>query len=55
MHSQYFDPIRNFPDRIDQLLGVINRVCSNIIYFHLESFILFLFSFTSIKKLNYQD
>jgi hypothetical protein len=27
MRAQYFDPIENFPDRIDQLLAAINRVC----------------------------
>ena len=27
MRSKYFDPIENFPDRIDQLLAAINRVC----------------------------
>lgn len=27
MRSQYFDPIENFPDRIDQLLEKLNRVC----------------------------
>lgn len=26
MHEQYFDPIVNFPDRIDQLLDIVNRV-----------------------------
>ena len=26
MRSQFFDPIENFPDRIDQLLDVIIRV-----------------------------
>jgi len=27
MRSQYFDPIENFPDKIDQLLEELNRVC----------------------------
>ena len=27
MRQEYFDPIERFPDRIDQLLDVINRVC----------------------------
>ncbi len=27
MHSQYFDPIERFPERIDQLLDALNRVC----------------------------
>ncbi len=27
MHLQYFDPIKNFPDKIDQLLEALNRVC----------------------------
>ncbi|CAF1671065.1 unnamed protein product, partial [Adineta ricciae] len=34
MHLQYFDPIENFPNRIAQLLEVINRVCFKNI-FHL--------------------
>ncbi|CAF4388732.1 unnamed protein product, partial [Adineta steineri] len=25
MRSQYFDPIENFPDRMDQLLEALNR------------------------------
>ncbi len=28
MHSQYFDPIERFPERIDHLLDALNRVCS---------------------------
>jgi hypothetical protein len=27
MRSQYFDPIEHFPDRIDQVLEILNRVC----------------------------
>ncbi|CAF4310238.1 unnamed protein product [Adineta steineri] len=27
MRSQYFDPIERFPDRIDQLLDALNRIC----------------------------
>jgi hypothetical protein len=27
MRSQYFDPIENFPDKIDQLLEGLNQVC----------------------------
>jgi len=27
MRSQYFDPIENFPDRMDQLLESLNQVC----------------------------
>ncbi|CAF1407052.1 unnamed protein product [Adineta steineri] len=26
MRSQYFDPIENFPDRIDQLLEALNKI-----------------------------
>ncbi|CAF3972907.1 unnamed protein product, partial [Adineta steineri] len=26
MRSQYFDPIENFPDRMDQLLEALNRI-----------------------------
>jgi len=27
MRSEYFDPIERFPERIDQLLAALNRVC----------------------------
>ncbi len=27
MRSEYFDPIERFPERMDQLLDAINRVC----------------------------
>jgi hypothetical protein len=27
MRSEYFDPIENFPDKIDQLLEAIDKVC----------------------------
>jgi hypothetical protein len=26
MRSRYYDPIKNFPDKIDQLLEALNRV-----------------------------
>jgi hypothetical protein len=41
MRSQYFDPIVNFPDRIDQLLEGLERVCykKNIYYLNLFVFI----------------
>ncbi|CAF4003433.1 unnamed protein product [Adineta steineri] len=29
MHSQYFDPIENFPDKIDQLLEAFNKIYIN--------------------------
>jgi hypothetical protein len=35
MRSQYFDPIERFPERIDQLLDALNRVCSTLIIFYL--------------------
>ena len=27
MRSEYYDPIERFPERIDQLLDALNRVC----------------------------
>ena len=27
MRSEYFDPIERFPDKVDQLLDALNRVC----------------------------
>ncbi len=27
MRSEYFDPIERFPEKIDELLGALNRVC----------------------------
>ena len=30
MRSEYFDPIERFPERMDQLLDVINRVCPTL-------------------------
>jgi hypothetical protein len=27
MRSEYFDPIERFPEKMDQLLDAINRVC----------------------------
>ena len=29
MRQEYFDPIEHFPERMDQLLNAINRVCSH--------------------------
>ncbi len=31
MRSKYFDPIEHFPERMDQLLDAINRVCRTLI------------------------
>ena len=31
MRSQYFDPIERFPEKIDQLLDALNRVCRTFI------------------------
>jgi len=31
MRSEYFDPIERFPERIDQLLDALNRVCLTLI------------------------
>ena len=36
MEILYFDPIEHFPDKIDQLLEAINRVCYEIIDFSVE-------------------
>ncbi len=55
MRSQYFDPIEHFPDRIDQLLEGLNRVCRKEYYLSLFKFFSLLFRFISVKKLNYQD
>ncbi len=30
MRSEYFDPIERFPERMDQLLDAINRVCRTL-------------------------
>jgi len=27
MRSEYYDPIERFPEKIDQLLNALNRVC----------------------------
>ncbi len=35
MRSQYFDPIERFPERIDQLLDALNRVCFIFIILYL--------------------
>jgi hypothetical protein len=45
MRSQYFDPIENFPDRIDQLLECLNRVCWKEYYSHLFRLLSLLFRF----------
>ncbi len=44
MRSQYFDPIENFPDRIDQLLESLNQVCwkEYIIRLYSDSFLCYL-------------
>lgn len=38
MRQEYFDPIERFPERIDQLLNAINRVCSHRIHLDDQSF-----------------
>ena len=49
MRQEYFDPIERFPERIDQLLDVINRVCLK--YFISSIFILsFLVIFNTEKR-----
>jgi hypothetical protein len=30
MRSKYFDPIEHFPEKMDQLLDAINRVCRTL-------------------------
>jgi len=35
MRSEYFDPIEHFPEKIDQLLNALNRVCLILILYHL--------------------
>ena len=39
MRQEYFDPIERFPERIDQLLDVINRVCLDSFRIYLQSII----------------
>lgn len=31
MRSEYHDPIERFPDKVDQLLSALNRVCLTIL------------------------
>ena len=33
MRTQYYDPIEHFPDRIDELFEVLNRVCLILYHF----------------------
>ena len=33
MRQQYFHPIENFPDKIDQLLDALNRVCFIFVFY----------------------
>lgn len=47
MHSQYFHPIENFPDRIDQLLESLNQVCLKKVLSTFIGFFLYI-SFRSI-------
>ncbi len=42
MRSQYIDPIENFPNKIDQLLDALNRVCLFILIRKIFIFILYL-------------
>jgi hypothetical protein len=32
MRNQYHDPIENFPDKIDQLMNALDRVCDLIFF-----------------------
>jgi len=41
MRTEYFDPIERFPEKIDQLLDAINRVC--VLLFILSTFIIIFF------------
>jgi hypothetical protein len=34
MRSEYFDPIEHFPEKIDQLLNALNRVCLILVLYH---------------------
>jgi hypothetical protein len=38
MRSEYFDPIERFPERMDQLLDAINRVCRILLMAYVYSF-----------------
>ncbi len=31
MRGEYYDPIERFPEKIDQLLDVLNRVCCTLL------------------------
>ena len=35
-HSQYYDPIERFPEKIDQLLDALNRVCCTFIMSYVD-------------------
>ena len=54
MRQEYFDPIERFPERMDQLLNAINRVCSQIS--HLidfdDEYLLVIFATNIRKNLN---
>jgi polycystin 1L2 len=41
MRSEYFDPIERWPEKIDQLLGVIDRVCLTFIRLYVYSVLIF--------------
>jgi hypothetical protein len=35
LRSEYFDPIEHFPDKVDQLLDALNRVCLILIILYM--------------------
>jgi hypothetical protein len=41
MRSEYFDPIERFPERIDQLLDALNRVCLTFIILYVYCLLVF--------------
>ena len=48
MRSQYFHPIENFPDKIDQLLDALNRVCFIFVIYY----VYFCYSFQALYESN---
>jgi len=45
MRSEYFDPIQHFPEKIDQLLNALNRVCLTLF---ISSIFCYLFIFLAL-------
>ena len=50
MRSQYFDPIEHFPERIDQLLDALNRVCSSLVTLSILCFLVIFLALYNSKS-----